>query len=564
MSQVYFNNIAQIIKKQLESAEHTIKIAVAWFTNDRLFHPLLDSLKKGLTVELVIIDDAINRNELALDFPEFIKFGGKLFFSSTKKMHNKFCIIDENILMTGSYNWTLYAEALNWENLLLSDDKSIIKEYCEEFQRIVSDSKEISIYEPILLHELKETDLFNNYEYLCNDLSLKGQRYKNAISAINNESKREVTLDERIPSEFDRRGIPLLKKEWNAKTCKKRLVNFQIKTVPSFKPSAGKKYILAYLTFSESMCRDEWVHIIDDEYVLEMMQYFYEKDGGLVPNSDPLPDIPEDLYTPNRKYRFQLKRCYFQNDVPHYHLDSNGELFRNGNNVSEYKEFSLLMRLGNGYRDYIGFDSLTEAYSWTISNLFLQGSIDEIDKEFSFSYNPSLSGIYQGKIDDLFAIRLAERNLNLKQDSRQKIFSTIEKRLKYNPEGYWLEWNHEVISYIYGIYSYNHIFINSDFAYSEKSDRNGVWFKIINFHIADYNKNTGMLKYNPLLKHVISKIKDKVKGIIAYAFNIDKSPGSLYDALIQNGFVEDGFLSKDICVSRQIRYGEIIQMKLIF
>ena len=564
MSQVYFNNIAQIIKKQLESAEHTIKIAVAWFTNDRLFHPLLDSLKKGLTVELVIIDDAINRNELALDFSEFIKFGGKLFFSSTKKMHNKFCIIDENILMTGSYNWTLYAEALNWENLLLSDDRSIIKEYCEEFQRIVSDSKEISIYEPILLHELKETDLFNNYEYLCNDLSLKGQRYKNAISAINNESKREVTLDERIPSEFDRRGIPLLKKEWNAKTCKKRLVNFQIKTVPSFKPSAGKKYILAYLTFSESMCRDEWVHIIDDEYVLEMMQYFYEKDGGLVPNSDPLPDIPEDLYTPNRKYRFQLKRCYFQNDVPHYHLDSNGEPFRKDGIVKEYKEFCLLARIGKDYRDYIGFNNLTEAYSWIINNLFLQGSINDVDKEFSFSYNPSLKGIYNGTIDDLFAIRLAERNLNLKHEVRQKIFDNIERRLNNNPKGYWLQWSQVVIAYVYGIYSYNPIYTYTDFIHSEISDSQGTWFKIITFKIADYNKCTGPSKYGPLLEHILSELKDKVKGIIAYAFNKDQSEDSLYQALLSHGFDKDGLLSQEICVRVNAKYGEIAQMKLIF
>lgn len=562
MEAVYFDRIASAIKEEINKATSNIKIAVAWFTNDTLFQAVLKCLERNVNVELVMIDDAINRNELALDFSKFIALGGKLFFSTQKKMHNKFCIVDDSVIMTGSYNWTLYAESINWENLLVSDNSEIISKYREEFQRIVTKSQSITIYRPILFSELKETDLFNNYEYLCNDLSLKGQRYKEKVSKINFETKREVVLNEIIPTEYDERGIPLLKIEWN-KPCKRRLIHIQIKNVPSHKPAAGKKYILAYLTFSEAKCSesDKWVHIIDEEYVSEMRQYFHQKDGGLLPDNEPLPDIPEELYTPNRKYRFQIQTCYFLNGKPHSHLDSNGEPF----SKYGYTKFSLLARMGNARRDYVGFNNLTEAYSWVINNLFSQGSIDDIDKESSFSYKPELQGIYKGSVDDLYAIRkFEERNLALKQDNRQTIFKSIEKRLKYNPEGYWLDWNGEVIAYIYGIYSYNPTYTYNDFKNSEKSETNGNWFKILTFDIVDNNKCTKEEQYIPLLEHIISEMKNKVNGIVAYAFNIDIDEDPQYNALLSHGFVKNGFFSQDICDKTKIKYGEIIQMQLRF
>ncbi len=52
-------------------------------------------------------------------------------------MHHKFSIIDGNVLITGSYNWTHSAENLNDENILIiKDAENIIKEYEKEFKKI--------------------------------------------------------------------------------------------------------------------------------------------------------------------------------------------------------------------------------------------------------------------------------------------------------------------------------------------------------------------------------------------------------------------------------------------
>ena len=52
-------------------------------------------------------------------------------------MHHKFCIIDDEVLITGSYNWTYNAENRNIENIVISDVSSVVEEYKREFSRLV-------------------------------------------------------------------------------------------------------------------------------------------------------------------------------------------------------------------------------------------------------------------------------------------------------------------------------------------------------------------------------------------------------------------------------------------
>ena len=48
-------------------------------------------------------------------------------------MHNKFAIIDNRILLTGSYNWTFSANNRNDENLMVIDDPEIIEIFQNQF-----------------------------------------------------------------------------------------------------------------------------------------------------------------------------------------------------------------------------------------------------------------------------------------------------------------------------------------------------------------------------------------------------------------------------------------------
>ncbi|GAJ21443.1 unnamed protein product, partial [marine sediment metagenome] len=48
-------------------------------------------------------------------------------------MHHKFAIIDNRLLLTGSYNWTFSAYNRNDENLMIIDDPEIIEIFQNQF-----------------------------------------------------------------------------------------------------------------------------------------------------------------------------------------------------------------------------------------------------------------------------------------------------------------------------------------------------------------------------------------------------------------------------------------------
>lgn len=73
MNNAYFSNIRNQIIYYLQNAQKDIKIAMAWFTSPELFSEIILCLNKGINIELVLLDDAINYHPYAPDFNVFIK-----------------------------------------------------------------------------------------------------------------------------------------------------------------------------------------------------------------------------------------------------------------------------------------------------------------------------------------------------------------------------------------------------------------------------------------------------------------------------------------------------------
>ena len=59
-------------------------------------------------------------------------------------MHNKFCVIDNQIVISGSYNWTDNAELKNAENINITEnDNELATNYSLEFKKLWNlDNKE--------------------------------------------------------------------------------------------------------------------------------------------------------------------------------------------------------------------------------------------------------------------------------------------------------------------------------------------------------------------------------------------------------------------------------------
>ena len=51
-------------------------------------------------------------------------------------MHHKFAIIDNKVIMFGSFNWTVQAQKRNRENLHNTSDQDIIFPFSQEFESL--------------------------------------------------------------------------------------------------------------------------------------------------------------------------------------------------------------------------------------------------------------------------------------------------------------------------------------------------------------------------------------------------------------------------------------------
>ena len=132
-SEGIFESIAERIEEEINKSQKDIYLAVAWFTNKNLFNSLVKKSQEGVKVILVISDNEINRNS-SINYNDIQKGESKLFWIGGDKsfMHNKFCIIDDYVVITGSYNWSYKAET-NFENVVItSGDGELATQFKKE------------------------------------------------------------------------------------------------------------------------------------------------------------------------------------------------------------------------------------------------------------------------------------------------------------------------------------------------------------------------------------------------------------------------------------------------
>lgn len=132
---VHFEDIQEQIMQEIQKAKYTIWIAVAWFTDKVLFDELMKKKEEGVNVQVIINDDDINRNS-SLKFEllsESYKIPSTGYFNNI--MHNKFCVIDLQTVIHGSYNWTKKAQ-YNQETISIDKNRNIAESFADQFIKL--------------------------------------------------------------------------------------------------------------------------------------------------------------------------------------------------------------------------------------------------------------------------------------------------------------------------------------------------------------------------------------------------------------------------------------------
>jgi phosphatidylserine/phosphatidylglycerophosphate/cardiolipin synthase-like enzyme len=135
---VYFSpngGCTDAILQQINRAKTEILIQAYSFTSKPIAQALIAAQKRGIRITAVL--DKSNRTQ-KYSAATFLKNVGVPVFIDDKHAiaHNKIMIIDNRVVITGSFNFTMAAETKNAENLLIIEDlPDLSRAYRENFQK---------------------------------------------------------------------------------------------------------------------------------------------------------------------------------------------------------------------------------------------------------------------------------------------------------------------------------------------------------------------------------------------------------------------------------------------
>jgi len=141
MEQVFTNGqtCKSKIIETIASAKRDIKIAMAYFTDRDIANQIVIARDKGVEVSIILSNDLNNENVKSILSPKCKVYTHVANVRGL--MHHKFCIVDNSLLIHGSYNYTYNALNNNEESLNLTDSFNLISEYSNIFESLLKDLK---------------------------------------------------------------------------------------------------------------------------------------------------------------------------------------------------------------------------------------------------------------------------------------------------------------------------------------------------------------------------------------------------------------------------------------
>lgn len=130
------DGVASQIATVLSGAEKSIYFLAFSFTSNDLGDIIREKAEDGLTVRGVMDEEQVNSNQ-GTEYDPFKQADLDVRIDGIEgQMHHKIFIIDESIVVIGSYNFSQSAETRNDENILIIYNEAIAKQFMMEFERV--------------------------------------------------------------------------------------------------------------------------------------------------------------------------------------------------------------------------------------------------------------------------------------------------------------------------------------------------------------------------------------------------------------------------------------------
>ena len=138
-AEVYFapdDAPAERLLQVLEGAQHSIRFMAFSLTSEAVADTLIHQARQGVEVAGVMEESQVRSN--ANGKYDLLRAAGidVHLDGNPRNMHHKVIIVDDEFVITGSYNFSYNAENVNDENMLILHDRELARLYLEEFDRV--------------------------------------------------------------------------------------------------------------------------------------------------------------------------------------------------------------------------------------------------------------------------------------------------------------------------------------------------------------------------------------------------------------------------------------------
>ena len=147
----YFPRANQDAEKALlniiDSSKSTLDVSIYSITNNDIVNAIIGAKQRMVDVK-VITDKTESKGKTQKNLLQHIKNAGIPIKEDSHKgiMHLKVTIADNQVVTTGSYNYTESAEKYNDEVLVVIHNKNTVNQFSQEFESMWNDNKNFKDY----------------------------------------------------------------------------------------------------------------------------------------------------------------------------------------------------------------------------------------------------------------------------------------------------------------------------------------------------------------------------------------------------------------------------------
>ncbi|XP_076625090.1 mitochondrial cardiolipin hydrolase zuc isoform X2 [Colletes latitarsis] len=123
------------LENYMNCAKQSLDVCMHMLTCQMLSKAIVNARKRGVLVRVIM-----DRGKAVNDAAQTVLFHSNgitiKMQDSDVLMHHKFVIVDRDIVITGSTNWTMSAFFGNFENVLVTNHNSLVEPFVQEFEKL--------------------------------------------------------------------------------------------------------------------------------------------------------------------------------------------------------------------------------------------------------------------------------------------------------------------------------------------------------------------------------------------------------------------------------------------